>query len=313
VGLDPGALDSLVDAIVRGDAGLIHSLLVVRNGKLVLDEYFHGYTGDDLHRLASVTKSVSALLVGAALDRGSISSLDVPLLTFFPEDAPSAGPGWSRETLHHLLSMSMGLDWTPEEADSVHGTGEAFFRKVLARKVIDPPGTRWRYVNANVDLLAGVILRATGQHAEVFARDALFGPLEIRTYDWSYGREGGYDLMDGSLQLRPRDLAKIATMVARGGRWNGRQVIGRQWIDEFTREHFRTGQPLGGYGDLWWLGDLPTSQGAEPMIVANGWGSQFIVILPRLDMVIVTTGGNDDNGRHFDFGRVLARYLPSPT
>ncbi len=230
VGLDRAALESLVNAVARGDAGLIHSLLVVRNGKLVLDEYFHGYRAADLHRLASVTKSVSALLVGAALDRGMISSLDVPLLHFFPDAASVAGPGWSEETLHHLLTMSMGLDWTPEEAESVHGTGKAFFRRVLGRKVVDPPGTRWAYVSANVDLLAGVIFTATGKHADAFAQDVLFDPLGIRSYDWSFGKEGGYVLMDGSLRMRPRDLAKIGTLVARKGRWDGRQVIGGKSI-----------------------------------------------------------------------------------
>jgi len=311
VGLDRAALDSLVAAVARGDAGLIQSLLVVRSGKLVLEQYFHGWAVDDLHRLASTTKSVSALLVGAALDRGLIDSLDVPLLSFFPGVSPGAGE-WSRETLHHVLSMSMGLDWSNDEAESVHGTGEAFFKKVLSRRVADPPGTRWAYVNANVDLLAGVIFKATGKHAEAFASEVLFTPLDIRSWDWTYGKEGGYDLMDGSLQLRPRDLAKIGTMVSQGGLWNGRQVIGEKWIREFTRLHLQTGAPLSGYGDLWWLGELPTSHGPEPMIVANGWGSQFIVIFPRLDMVVVTTGGNEDNGRHWDFGNVLARYLPSP-
>ncbi|MCG6957970.1 MAG: beta-lactamase family protein [Gemmatimonadetes bacterium] len=312
VGLDPAALDSLVNAIARGEAGLIHSLLVVRNGKLVLEEYFHGYTADDLHRLASTTKSVSALLVGAALDRGLIESLETPLLGYFPGVSPG-DEAWSEETLDHLLTMSMGLDWSEAEAESVHGTGEAFFRKVLSRRVADPPGTRWAYVNANVNLLAGVIFKATGKHAEAFAAEALFTPLDISSWDWTYGKEGGYELMDGSLQLRPRDLAKIGTMVGQEGRWQGRQIVGEEWIREFTRSHFQTGMPLSGYGDLWWLGDLPARGGEEPMIVANGWGSQFIVIFPRLDMVVVTTGGNEDNGMHWALGDVLARYLPSPT
>jgi CubicO group peptidase (beta-lactamase class C family) len=312
VGLDRGSLEALVDAVARDEAGLLHSLLVVRSGKLVLEEYFHGYAPADLHRLASTTKSVSSLLVAAALDRGSIPGLDAPLLRYFPEDAANAGPGWEDETLQDLMSMSMGLDWTPEEEESVHGTGRAFFRQVLARRVVDPPGTKWSYVNANVNLLAGVLFQATGRQADAWAAEVLFAPLGIGTWDWDYGKDGGYVLMDGSLQLRPRDLAKIGAMVAAGGRWDGDQVVGRKWIHELTKLHFRTGQPLSGYGDLWWLGELPTEHGTQPMIVANGWGSQFIVIFPRLDMVVVTTGGNDDNGRHPDIGMVLSRTLISP-
>jgi CubicO group peptidase (beta-lactamase class C family) len=311
VGLDRGALEALVNAVAQNEAGLIQSLLVVRDGKLVMDEYFHGYGTADVHPIASVTKSVSGLLVGAALDRGLISGLDTPLLQFFPMKPSVVDPGWEKETLHHLMSMSMGLDWTREEMDGVHGTGEDFFLRVLSRKVANSPGTRWDYVSANVDLLAGVLYNATGKHADVFAKEVLFIPLGIQAYDWEYGKVDGYDLMDGSLQLRPRDMAKIGTMVADGGRWNGKQVIGEAWIDEFTKLHFQTGEPLGGYGDLWWLGELPSSGGMEPMIVANGWGSQLIVIFPRLDMVVVTTGGNESNGRHLDIGPVLARYLLS--
>ncbi|HSG48058.1 MAG TPA: serine hydrolase, partial [Longimicrobiales bacterium] len=282
VGLDRAALEALVNGVADGEGGLIHSLLVVRNGKLVLDEYFHGFTAGDLHRLASTTKSVSGLLVGAALDRGTIPALDAPLLRFFPDAGPVVTPEWAGETLHHLMSMSMGLDWTPEEKDGVHGTGPAFFRQVLGRKVADPPGTKWDYASANVNLLAGVLHQATGKHADAFATDVLFTPLGIESFDWDRGKVDGYNLMDGSLRLRPRDMAKIGAVVADGGRWNGRQVIGEQWIDEFTRPHLQTGEPLAGYGDLWWLGELPCSQGMEPMVVANGLGSQFIVIFPRL-------------------------------
>jgi CubicO group peptidase (beta-lactamase class C family) len=309
VGLDRSALEALVNAIAAGHAGLLHSIVIARNGRLVLDEYFHGYGPADLHRLASATKSVASLLVGAAIDRGLIPGTDAPIAQFFPERADSLTPAWKEETLSDLLSMSMGLDWTANEAENVHGTGEAFFRRVLGRGIKDSPGTRWDYVSANVDLLAGVIFHATGRHAEAFAADVLFHPLGIQTWNWDYGKVDGYELMDGSLQLRPRDMARIGALVADSGRWHGQQVVSDGWIGESTSLRFRTGQPLSGYGFLWWLGALPSGHGAEPMIVANGWGSQFILVFPRLDMVVVTTGGNEDNGRHLDFGEVLANNL----
>lgn len=308
VDLDRGAVEALVDAVADGQAGLIHSLHIARGGRLVLDEYFHGYGPHDLHRLASATKSVASLLVGAAIDRRMIVGVDVPLVDLLGEP-PATGPGWERETLRHLLTMSMGLDWSAAERESLHGTGPAFFHRVLAREVVEDPGSAWDYVSANVNLLAGVIFAATGAHADAFARRVLFEPLGIDVFDWDYGKEGGYVLMDGSLQLRPRDLAKIGATVADGGRWKDRQVISEAWIRESTRRHLGTGQPLEGYGYLWWTGELPSGQGSEPIVVANGMGSQFIVIFPRLDLVVVTTGGNDDNGRHMDLAGVLANTL----
>jgi CubicO group peptidase (beta-lactamase class C family) len=308
VGLDRSAIEAMVNAVSQGEGGLIQSLVVVRDGRLVVDEYFHGFGPDDLHRVASTTKSVSSLLVGAAMDRGLIAGVDEPITELLGQDAD---PSWAGETLEHLLTMSMGLDWSASEANNVHGTGPAFFQEVLGRKVVSAPGTKWDYVNANVNLLAGVIFNATGQSADRFVGEALFSPLGIDTFDWAYGREGTYNLMDGSLQLRPRDMAKIGAMVAAGGRWNGNQVISEEWITESTRTHLPTGElpALGGYGYLWWTGELPTGRGPQPIIVANGWGSQFIIIFPQLDMVVVTTGGNEDNGRHIDVGTVLASTL----
>lgn len=310
VGLDRGALEALVNGIALEKAGLIHSLQVIREGRLVLDEYFHGYTPDDLHRLASATKSISSLLVGIAVDRGLIPGVEEPLLRFFDQSG-GATKRWSEETLRDLLTMTMALDWTAQEMDTVHGTGPDFFQQVLSRRVVSTPGTEWNYVSANVDLLAGVIFSATGQHADAFAREALFAPLGITAYDWEYGKRNGYVLMDGSLQLRPRDLAKVGATVAAGGVWDGRRVISKEWIDESTRTHMSTGQlpALGGYGYLWWTGEMPTSRGTTPVVVANGQGSQFIMIFPNLDLVVVSTGGNDDNGRHLAVGQVLAETL----
>ena len=188
VGLDRSAVEALVRAVAHDGAGLIHSLQIVRGGKLVLDEYFHGYTASDLHRLASATKSVASLLVGAAIDRGRIPGVDAPLLPLLGRSGDGAAPAWRKETLGDLLTMSMGLDWSAEEARSVHGTGPAFFEKVLAREVVTAPGTKWDYVSANVNLLAGVIFNATGVHADAFAREILFGPLGIATSDWSTAR-----------------------------------------------------------------------------------------------------------------------------
>lgn len=304
-GLDRAAVEALVRSVTAGDAGLIHSLIVVRGGQLVLEEYFHGFTSTDLHRLASITKSVASLLVGAAIDRRLISGVDVPLSRYFD----SVHPSWRSVTLDHLLTMSMGLESERGGQVGEEGSEGMPFQRILERRVVDPPGTRWEYVSANVDLIAGVIRRASGRHADAFAEEVLFSPLRIATYDWEYGRKDGYNLMSGSLHLRPRDLAKIGAVVAGQGRWRGKQVISEAWIRKSTRLRFQTGELLSGYGSLWWLGELPCGHGAEPIIVANGWGSQFIVVFPHLDLVVVTTGGNDDNGRHMDIGGVLTRTL----
>ncbi len=309
-GIDPQALEATVMAISRGEAGILHSLLVARHGRLVFEEYFHGYEPDDLHHLASCTKSISSLLAGLAIQWGSIPGVEVPLLSFFPEMGETAGSGWEDLTLEHLLTMSMALDWSPQEAESLHGSGPEFFQKILSRSVSGVPGEDWAYVSANVNLLAGILHRATGKHAGAFAREALWGPLGIQRWNWDGLKTDGYNLMDGSLRLLPRDMGKIGQLVLGKGVWNGHRVVEEDWIQKSTTRHLEAGEEATGYGYLWWQMEAKMS-GAEsiPVILANGWGSQFISIVPSLDLVIVTTGGNEYNGKHLAPGELVERIL----
>lgn len=318
VGVSSRALEELVEAVAEGEAGILHSLLLVRDGRLILEEYFHGYGPEDLHHLASVTKSVSSLLVGLAVGDGAIEGVDAPVAGFFPEFRDALGTGWQRLTLEHLLTMSMALDWSPEDADNLHGTGPEFFRRVLSRTVSGSPGEDWAYVSANVNLIAGILHAATGLHAEPFAERTLFRPLGIKTWNWDGLRTNGFNLMDGSLRLLPRDMARIGQLVLNGGEWAGRQIVEEDWIRTSTSPHLRAGNGPEGYGYLWWTTEQTGPAGETvPVVFANGWGSQFISVFPTLDLVVVTTGGNEYNGKHMNVAELLRRHLiaavaPSP-
>jgi len=314
VGIDPAALEAAVDAVVDGEAGVLHSFLVARDGALVLEEYFHGYRPDDLHPLASCGKSVSSLLVGLAIESGAIAGERSLLKDFFPEPEYRAvlGRGWDGLTLRHLLTMTMALDWSPGEAANLHGTGPAFFRRVLSRSVSGTPGEDWDYVSANVNLLAGVLHQATGLHAEDFARDRLFEPLAIRSWDWEGLKTDGYNLMDGSLQLRPRDMAKLGQVVLTGGTWGETKLFGGDWIERSTAWSVDTRERFEGFGYLWWKTRMKGPDGDSlEVTVANGWGSQFIIVVPALDLVVVTTGGNDYNGKHMAVVPLVAELVRS--
>lgn len=305
VGLPHAAVEQAVAGIVDGQAGVVHSLLVVKNGRLVVEEYFHGYTRDHVHRLASVSKSVSSLLVGLALDRGALTGVDQPLLPFFDDLQPAADPRWHDQTLHHLLSMTMGLDWGGADP---HGTGPGFFQQVLQRPLAHDPGTHWAYQSANVNLLAGVLKQASGLHADQVLEDWLLQPLGITEYEWSFMAVDGYRLMDGSLQLRPRDMVKLGLLLRNQGRWHGEQVVSADWIERSLTPHVQTDGPER-YGYLWWLGEFPGQDGPQPVAFANGHGSQFIVWIPASDLLLVATGGNEDNGKHFALVALLSGLL----
>ena len=291
VGIETKAVEQLVRAVIAGEAGALHSLLLFRDGKLVVEEYFHGWDADDLHRLASATKSVSSLLVGIAIDRGEIEGVEAPLLELVPEWAASAGDGWEAVQLEHLLTMSMGLDWNDEQARQFTPPGEDRFADVLARDVASDPGTQWRYVSRNMNLLAPIIVHATGKYADIYAAEHLFGPLGIDIWDWEENKYEGHPGMSGTLMMRPRDMAKLGQLVLEGGFWDRQAVVSPEWIRESSQFHMNP--PFAdGYGYLWWLFDEPAPGG---VVYANGMGSQFIAVVPDFNLVLVTTGGNDYN------------------
>jgi CubicO group peptidase (beta-lactamase class C family) len=293
MGIDPAAVDRFVGAILAGEAGALHSLLVVRDGTLVVEEYFHGWEADDQHRIASCTKSVSSLLVGIAIDQGKIEGVNVPLLDFFPERRAGAGEGWDAIRLEHLLTMTMGLDWTEQEAEAFSTPGTDRLAEVISRNVVRAPGTSWRYVGRDTNLLSGVIRHATGMHADLFAANRLFAPLGITSWDWENNKYEGHPDMSGTLMLRPRDMAKLGQLVLDQGTWLERRVISPEWIRKSTLPRLRATE-YENYGYLWRRLDEPRPSGLD---VALGIGSQIIAVAPDFHLVIVATGGNDYNDK----------------
>jgi CubicO group peptidase (beta-lactamase class C family) len=307
VGIHQGALEETVRAIVAGEAGALHSLLVARNGTLVLEEYFYGWGRDDLHHITSCTKSVSSLLVGIAIDEGYLSNVDAPLLDFFPDSTEVVGRGWDAIRLEHLLTMTMGLDWTDSEIGSWAPPGDQF-AQILGRDAAVAPGSRFRYGSRDVNLLAGILVQATGVEADVFAKEQLFGPLGISNWDWEFRRWQNHPEMAAALNLRPRDMAKLGQLVLDEGAWQGRRVVSADWIRESVHPHVPE-TPYGlQYGYLWWR-FAPSNSPLGAIPFANGIGSQFIAVIPETGLVIVTTGGNSLNGRQFDIVRVVEQYL----
>ncbi len=309
VGIDPRHLERTIRAVTRGEAGLLHSLILTRHGKLVAEEYFHGYARQDLHETQSATKSVASLLLGIALDRGYVESLDVPVLDYFPEYANDAEPGWEQVTLRHLVTMTAGVDWTPREVFAAHGAGPPLFRKVFSRQIIHTPGSKWLYNGADLNLLAGVLFQATGMHADELADRFLFGPLGITAWDWELGKTDGYPSLAGTLELRPVDMAKIGQLVLDKGNWEGEQLVSAKWISESTATTSASRKEGQLHGYLWWQANAPLGAGHSQVMLASGWGSQFIYIVPDLDSVAVSTGGNHFTNENYAIGEVLVRRL----
>jgi CubicO group peptidase (beta-lactamase class C family) len=285
----------------------VHAVLVARGGKLVFERYFSGadevpgwiygsrvanvtFTADTVHNMKSVSKSVASLALGIAIDQGLIRSVNEPIFSFFPELADLRSPERDRIQLVHALTMSMGLKWveaTPATGDDndevrMHRASDPC-RYVLGLPATAPPGQEFFYNTGALTLVSAVVRKATGRPLDEFARAMLFEPLGITNAGWS--RVKGDTDAGGGLRLRPRDMAKIGQLVLAGGRWNGRQIVSKDWIEASTTWKLKATDEQS-YGYLWWGGGSKF-----PWIGALGRGGQYIRIVPSLDLVVAVTAG----------------------
>jgi len=267
----------------------VHSLLVVRHGYVVLDAYFYPYTGETAHDVASVTKSITASLIGVAIEKGYLKSLDQPVLDLLPERT-AADPFQikRRIAVKHLLSMS-GF-----KSGSAPGEPELFamirskdwVQFALDLPMAARPGTEFAYCSCNTHVLSAILTRTTGMSTLNFARQHLFGPLAITQVFWPADPQGithGW----GDLQMHPHDMAKIGYLYLRGGRWGERQVLSPDWIAMATQKQVPLPGGRGGYGYGWWI----SSGEFSGMYAAKGRGGQRIIVWPKKDVVIVITAG----------------------
>ena len=287
-GVDPAGL---ADALDQATTSGVTSVLVVRRGRLVAERYFRPGGADSLYALRSVTKSVMSLLVGAAIDREVIRSTSQTLAELFHPPLPALDAEHGAITIADLLTMRSGIEWN-ESGNVAEYNGWALapdqIEYLLAREVVDPPGSRWNYNSAAVHLLAAAV-EVNGAGAVAFADRYLLQPLGITSRDWELDNRG---IPNGGagLYLRPRDIAKIGQLVLQRGRSADISVVAADWVRSSTSRRVGTGASLGslgslGYGDLWWVGRA----GGTDVVLAWGYGGQYVYVVPALELVVVTT------------------------
>ena len=302
--LDRKKLKKLVKRIRRNDISGIDSLLIVRNGYLVIESYFNGWGPDDLHTLQSDTKSITSLLVGIARQQGLISSVDQKVLGFFPEyrRIKNVDDRKAAMSLRDLLTMRTGLNWSEDPYEGsplwqLNNCGCDWLKFTLDWRMREQPGTRFEYNSGGVILLGGVIRNASGIPTDIFAQRFLFDPLGITRVRWYYGKPDNLPHMGGGLNLRPLDMAKIGYLVLRRGRWENQQVVSEDWLAESLQHSVTSVRTFAGrpvdYGYLWWLLRLDGEGIKGPdadVYTAAGAQGQWIFIVPKYDMVVVSTG-----------------------
>jgi CubicO group peptidase (beta-lactamase class C family) len=294
-GLDATRLTDAVNQIRRGESGRIHSLLIARHDRLVVEEYFNGWAASSAHTQQSVTKSVTSLAAGLAVDRGALRLGDA-VTTVFPDYEPIAARDALKDALvvRDLLMMRTGFDWSEQTysgspLERLNTCSCDWIRFVLDWRMREPPGSRFEYVSGGVILLGAVVGRAMRSRIDTVLETHLFGPLGVEGARWVSGLPGGLPHTGGGLYLRARDMAKLGTLAASGGRWQGRQLISESWMRESTQTAPQIVRSLGGqpatYGYLWW--GLPGG-----VITASGARGQWIFALPERRLAVVSTAEN---------------------
>jgi hypothetical protein len=336
-GADAGPIDSVIARARAGDFGNVNHIVVVRNGALVIDErierdyheisrgragelgcgigactdeaQLHAYNylhpdfhpwwrGGSVHTLQSVTKPVAATVIGAAIERGDIAGVDVPLLSFLDAyDTLQLDPRLSRATLQHLLTMRSGIEWheTDRPLDETNTTvqlerSDDWIRFTLSQPMDAEPGEKWVYNSGGSQLMSEVIRSATGEHIDRYAERHLFGPLGIRDYHWKQTPTRHPDT-EGGLYLGARDLARIGQLYLDDGMWNGRRILPAGWAREAVMRHVARvadSDNAPAYGYQWWIHD---HRGTE-VWSGRGFGGQLLLIIPDARIVGVINSWN---------------------
>lgn len=286
-GVDGPALESLSREFERGKHAYVDGMLVIRHGRVVFERsYPHAYDAafakapdrrrdpynyyDDewypyykgLHTMQSVSKSVTSALIGIAIARGEIASVEAPAAPFFDGYQTYAGDArFAAMRLRDLLTMTAGIRWDedtvpytdPANSCAAMEASRDWVQFVLDQPMADAPGARFVYSSGVTELLAQVLMKATGRHADEYAREHLFARLGIKEFFWKHTPTGHPDT-EGGLYLLPRDLAKLGYLYMKDGLWEGRRLLPEGWATGSTTKQVAASGGAGfGYGYQWWV------------------------------------------------------------
>jgi CubicO group peptidase (beta-lactamase class C family) len=316
-----GAMDSVIRA---GEFGLITSVLIARNRRLVYENYFSG-SGEQLRNTRSVTKTVTGMLVGLAIARGHLSGTDARVFKVLGQPAlTNQDPRKEKITVEDLLTMSSILecdDWNQfsrgnEERMYLIEDWEQFvldlpvkgFPPWVTKPQDAPYGRSFSYCTAGVFLLGRVLEAATAGSVQAFAREGLFKPLGITAFEWQLSPLGQAQT-GGGLGLRSRDLLKLGQLYADEGRWDGRQVVPKSWVAASIHPHARI-DDRHEFGYLWWLTSFEIQGRSVSAHYMTGSGGNKVFVVPELDLVAMITSENFGRGDAHELSeRLMSEYV----
>lgn len=282
--LDTTALGT-VARLVADSMPNIRAYLVVQGGYIVSEGYWGGADSSTPQDIRSVTKVVTSSVVGQALGNGTLRGLDERIYDFFPEYYKNQDPTslkW-RIQVRHLLTMTSGLQWDEERG---FGAGMIVADTMwLTPPMATRPGTTWKYSSASPHILSIALRRVTGRPLSELANAGVFTPIGTPVAPSSWPTDAAGNSWGGSgLKLTARQMASLGYLYLNDGCWSDRRVLPAGWVEDATEPHVELPNGKDEYGYYWWR----TTIGGHPGYLASGYGGQHIIVIPTLDLVVVT-------------------------
>ena len=317
VGINENQITEIVENIQNNIYRDVHSVVIIKDEKLVFEAYFSGhdfdyngenyqgplipYNRDIWQNTHSATKSFTSALVGIAIDKGIIASVDDKIFKYLNSYSYLKNEENDKITIEHLLTMTSGLEWNEWDVSVSESNHDIVqfnsslnpVQYLLSKPVVSEPGTRFYYNGGGVDLLGEILENATeGTEVDDFSESYLFGPLGVERYEWQRLRSGMI-ACHGDVYIRPRDMAKFGFLFLNNGVWKGNRIISEEWVDKSKTEYLSLNLTWAdSYGYLWWLKKYRVNNQEIEAWKAMGWGGQEIILFSSLNMVVVFTGSN---------------------
>ncbi len=314
---DAGLIERLDTAIEDATYKDINSVIVIRDGKLLLERYYNGANRDTKHNPRSVGKTFAATVLGIAIEEGHIEGVDARLGDFYDLDRfDNYSPKKGTVTLQQLLTMSSGFEGFDFDPESVGNEENMYPTANWVRWTLNlpmatdrDPGEAWRYFTAGVVVLGDILNSAVPGGLEAYAHDRLFAPLGITQYQWQHTPQRVANTA-GGIQLTPLGFARFGQLYLDGGRHHDRQVLPETWVRVSLHDHIDTTVPGNRYGYLWWQKTYRIDGDDWPTSYCSGNGGNKIFLFPERRLVIVVTASA--YGRpymHSQVDEMLVQYL----
>jgi CubicO group peptidase (beta-lactamase class C family) len=270
--------------------GYVDCILVIRNGTIVAEKYYNGYSKETPHNVKSVSKSFLSAMTGIALRDGQINSLSAKLLDYFPEYVyQSIDPKKFDITIRHLLMMRMGIDGDENIYNLVYNSSN-WVKTTIELPLIYDPGTRFCYNTFQTHLLSAIISKTSGMSTMEFVGKYLLEKMNVNCAEWRQDLQGYY-FGGNNMYFTPRDMARLGYLYMNKGKLGGNQIVPSPWVEESLTNYTQFSNSAWGdldkvnYGYLWWLGEIK----GHKVFLAIGHGGQFVINIPDLNLIVVTT------------------------